>query len=387
MKIKKSIYFSILLTLFFVANNVSAADFRIATKNNSNVYIEQGEEIKNLYTAGNIVSIDSNIEKGLHAAGNVVTINGEIGGTVYSGAGTLIINGNIGGSVHGAGGSIIVNNKVTDDLLLGGGNIVISKTALIGGDLFIGGGTIDIQGSITGDTYLGGGMITINGEIGGNLKIVEGDKIIIGSKAKINGNLEYHSKNEIIIEEGAVILGETTIKAKNGISGDDSQKGALLSMIFIIISISVLIKIVGLIIVGLMLIYLFKNITERIVRESLTNFWKNLGIALVIMIVAPITAILLLITLVGIWLGIIIGVLYMLSIFLAVSLSGITFGSWLTKIIKKRNNYSVNWKVVVGGVISLILVGLIPIVGWLILIIFTLISLGGTYRLIYKTRK
>jgi len=82
MKIKKFVYLSFLIVfaLFFTLQGAQAADFRVAVKNKGNIHVEENENIKNLYTAGNIVSIDADVQKGVHAAGNVVTINGNVGG-------------------------------------------------------------------------------------------------------------------------------------------------------------------------------------------------------------------------------------------------------------------------------------------------------------------
>jgi len=385
-----SFLFILALVFSFTAQNAQAADFRIAGKDNGNVNVEKSETIKNLYAAGNLVSIDAYVQKGLHAAGNVVTINGDVGGTVYSGAGTLMINGNVGGSVHGGGGSVVINSRITDDLFIGGGNIVVSKSASVGGDLFIGGGNVDIEGLVMGDAYMGGGTITINSEIRGDVKISSADKIKIGKDAKISGNLKYYSKNKIEIEEGAIISGETTIIAKEGAKGGNSakpDKGTVFAIIFGIISLAILVKMGGLIAVGLVLVYMFKNVTERVVRESLTSFWKSLGVGLLSLIVIPIATIILLITLVGIWLGIIVGIMYALSILLAVSFASITFGSWALGVIRKNKDYVVNWKVVVGGVIVMGIVGLIPVIGRLFFFIFMLISFGSIYRLAYISRK
>ncbi len=387
MRIKKLLYFSSLLAfvLLFATSNAYAADLRIPDKNNGNVNIGQNERIKNLYTAGNIISVDANIQKGLHAAGNIVTINGNVGSTVYSAAGTLFVNGNVGGSVHGVGGSIIINNSVANDVFVGGGHLLISKSASVGNDLFIGGGTIDIQGPVYGNAYIGGGVITINSEVKGNVKITSADKIKLGSNAKIGGNLEYNSKNEIEIEEGASILGETTIINKKGKT--DSSKETVFAILFAIISVGILIKILGLIIVGLILLYVFRNLTENTVKEGLNNFWKSLATGLVLLFIIPIIMILLFITVIGIWPGIIVGVLYILSIFLAISLSGITFGSWAISVIRKNKDYPINWKIVVVGVLALTIITFIPIIGGIVCFIFVLINFGAIYRLIHRLRK
>ena len=135
---------------------------------------------------------------------------------------------------------------------------------------------------------------------------------------------------------------------------------------------------------GLLLVLLFKNITENAVKESLNNFWKSLATGFILLLLIPIIIIVSFITVVGIWPGIIVGVFYVLSILLAISLAGITFGSWAISTIRKNKNYSVNWKIVIIGILGLTIIKLIPIIGGIVSCIFVLISLGAIYRLIHK---
>lgn len=371
------------LALLIGAGVAQAADFRLGAANNGNIIVKQDEQVKNLYTAGNIVSVDANIEKNLHVAGNIVTIDGEVGHSIYSVvAGTLIINGSVGGSVHGAGSGVIISNDVDEDVIIGGGHIFVSDQAVIGGDLIIGGGTIDVLGSVDGDVYIGGGVVVIDGQIGGDVKINQADKIKISKNTVIHGNLEYNSKEKIEIEDGAVILGKTSLGVKKGI-----DRGAIATMIFGVISVAVLIKTIGLIIVGLLLWRLFKNFTEKTVKESLTNFWQSLGIGFAILVLIPVIAIIFLVTVVGLWLGFILGIIYILSLLLAGALAGIILGSLLGKAIKERKNYVVNWKTVVGGTIALMIIKLVPIIGWIVAFIFTLIALGALCRTFLKIYK
>ncbi|OGD67707.1 hypothetical protein A2442_03995 [Candidatus Campbellbacteria bacterium RIFOXYC2_FULL_35_25] len=388
MQIKKAIYLILALTFAFfaTAGSTQAADFRAAAKNGGNVTVSQEEQITNLYTAGNVISVDANIEKGLHAVGNILNINGNVGQSIYSGAGTLLIKGDVGGSVHGGGGNIVIEGKITDDLILGGGNISISSKASVGGDLVAGGGVVDIQGPVTGNIYLSGGVLTINSEIGGNVKIDKVDEIRLGSNAVIKGNLEYYSTKEIVMDEGAVVLGETIINEK-GAGKHDLDKGALAGFIFAIISVALLIKLIGMIIVALFFAYLFKKFTTAVVKESITSFWKSLGTGFAVLILVPIIMVILMITVVGIWLGLIVLTIYLSSIIIASALAGVTFGSWLILAITKKDNYSVNWKTILWGSVVLTIIGILPVIGWLIVLILILINLGSIYQVFFRMHK
>ena len=388
MKSNKFKYFFVLiLVALFATSNVSAADFRKADKTSGNIQVGQSETFKNLYTVGNIVSVDSNIQKVLYVAGNVVTVNGAVGEGIYSGAGTFMVNGNVGGSVHAGGSTVIVNGRIADDLFAAGNAVSVSKSAFVGGDLFIGGTTVDVQGPVLGDVHIGAKNVNIDNEIHGNVKIYSSDKITLGANAKIDGNLEYDSKNPMVITAGATVIGQTIVNSKKAAEAPKVDKNMLMAIIFAIISVSILVKVVGLILVGLVLIYMCKNFTEKVAEESLNNFWKNLGTGFIAMIVVPIVMVLLFVSIVGIWLGIFVGLLYVLSILFAVAMSGIIFGKWLFGVIKKDKNHHIDWKVVVCGIILLQILKFIPIIGWLLCAIFMLISLGATYQHVYESRK
>jgi len=381
MNLKKIAYFTlaVVLVMSFFVSTAIAAEFRTAKKG-GNIAVDQDETVKNLYTAGNIISINGDIEKSLHAVGNVISINGNVEGTICAGGSTIVIRGDVGDSIHAAGGSILIEGTIEEDVFLGGGNITISKTASINGDLIIGGGTVDIQGPVAGDLYLGAGQAIINSKIGGQVK-AKVDELKLGSQAEIVGDLNYTSPEEAEMTEGAVVLGNIDFKVsefkKIGMAKNSKTLFGILTLAF-------LIKLLISIAAGLVLIYLFKDITKQVVKESLTSFWSSLGRGFSALILTPIVCLILLITVVGIWIAGMIGAVYGLMMILASALASVVFGSWLIKVVKKQSKYSIGWPAVVWGVIVLKIIVLIPFIGWLVGLVFMLISLGSLYRLFFQ---
>jgi len=382
MKTKKYIYLSVVFILMFsfYAHSVLAAEFYFAKKG-GNVSISKDEQVKNLYTAGNLISINGDIEKGFYAAGNVVTVNGDVDGSISVVGGTTVIRGNVEDSVHVGGGSILIEGQIKEDLFLAGGNIIVSNSASVGGDLIVGGGTVDIQGPINGDVRIAGGQVIINSEIGGKINVIA-DELKLGSQANIVNGLNYKSPKEAFIDDGALVLGEINfIESKYKEAGWIKHPKTFLS----ILTLGFLIKILGMIVVGLVLIYVFKSLTKELVKEGLTHFWSNLGHGFAALILTPVACIILLFTVVGIWLAGLLGITYLFMVILALGLASVTFGSWLIKVLKKQSEYSIDWQAVVLGVIVLKIIIWIPIVGWLIGLIFVLVSLGSIYQLAYQS--
>ncbi|MBU1160142.1 FapA family protein, partial [Patescibacteria group bacterium] len=257
MKFRKIVNFSavIVLTLVLFSSTAMAADFRVPSKS-GNIDISQGEDLTNLYTAGNIVSINNNIKKDLVVAGNIITINGDIEDDLIAAGGTVIIKGNVGGTVRVAGGNLIIEGNIGEDLIIAGGNISVTRNSIIQGDLVVAGGNVSVDGNVLGDAKLGGGQITINNEIGGevNAKV---DKLILASQAKINGNLIYKSPKEVEMNDGAVVLGEVNFTQAETISRGHFGKGKILG----ILSAWFLLKMLMCLTAGLVLVFLLKNYT------------------------------------------------------------------------------------------------------------------------------
>lgn len=379
---KKIIYVVLGGVLVFCLSTsiVLAAEFRWAEKG-GNVSVAKDEVVKNLYTAGNMVYIDGDIAKSLHAAGNIVAINGNVENDICVGGGTIIIRGDVGGSVHAGGGNILIEGKITGDLFVGGGNITISQSASVGGDLIIGGGIVNIEGPVAGDVLLRAGLAVINSKIGGQVK-GQTDELKIGSQAEIAGDLIYKSPKEAEISDQAKILGEIDFEKKvakeMGFAKGSARLYGLLTLAF-------LLKILISIAVGLVLIYLFKEMTKKIVKQSLTSFWLSLSFGFSALILTPVAMVIFLITIIGIGLTGLLGLFYALMVALALTLAPIAFGSWIIKLVKKRDKYTINWSTVVVGVITLNIVVLVPFIGWLVGFVFMLISLGALYRTIHQS--
>lgn len=371
----------LILGLHLAALNANAAEFRLATKEGENITISQDETVRNLYAAGNAVSINGTVEKSLYAAGSTVTINSNVENDLNVGGFSVVIKGDVGGSIHAGGMNVLIEGKVADDVFVGGGNVTLTQTASIGGDLIAGAGVITIQSPISGNIYLGAGQATINSKVDGKI-IAQVDDLTIGSQAQIADQITYTSPKEATVAQGAQITQNIIFQQK--LQAEKSKAIASPKLIMKLISIGFLFKILASITVALALVYLFGDLLKNLVKESLTNFWPNLGTGFAVLFLTPILAFILLITLIASLLAGLTMMTYVLMVLISIPLASISFGSWLMKFFKKQSQYEVNWKTVVLGVIAMSAVILLPLVGWLIMFIFMLISLGSLYRLAHR---
>ncbi len=381
MRIKKISHLILGLILLFTLNLsvASAAEFRTADKGGS-ITIDSEEVVKNLYAAGNMVSVYGEVQKDLYTAGNVVTISSNVEDNIIAAGSTVVIKGDVGGNVHAVGSSIVIEGNISEDLFLAGGNILISETANIGGDLFVGGGTIDLEGYVAGKVTVGGGEVIINGKIDGPVTI-EADNVEIGTSAEINQGIKYTSPKEANIDDNATILGEVEFNQQSVNVSKSATKEVLIG----IFSLLFLMKLLTIIATLLVLIYLFRNIIKVTTKESLDEFWSSLGIGFAALFLTPILIVILAATMIGLYLAGILLVAYILLIIISSILANIAFGSWLMKVIKKKDKYLISWQEITLGVVVLSLIAFIPVLGGLVCFVFMLISLGALYKLIFKS--
>ncbi|MBD3281763.1 hypothetical protein GF391_03385 [Candidatus Uhrbacteria bacterium] len=65
----------------------------------------------------------------------------------------------------------------------------------------------------------------------------------------------------------------------------------------------------------------------------------------------------------------------------------IAFGAWIWKLATKAKAIEIDWKIAVLGVVLLDIIWLIPILGWLFCLIFTLAALGAVMNYLKQAVK
>ncbi|MEO8065677.1 MAG: hypothetical protein ABI643_02375 [Candidatus Doudnabacteria bacterium] len=355
---------------FLAAVTVQAAEFIApASKTDSNVSTLQKETHKNLYIAGANVTVNSQTKGDLAAAGGVVTVNGDVEKDLLVAGGNLNINGSVGETARIAGGNISISGPVNGDLVVAGGNISVAQKASIGGDLVIGGGNISVDSDVTGNLKIGGGEVTINGKVSGNvIEIMASKSLTFGSNAEVSGKISFKGPVEAVVMPGAKVGPIEFTKVNKQVA----QKGGFAGMMII----GSIFKFLMLLAAGLVLVWLFPAKVASVVKEALARPWHDLGIGFAVLVVLPILAIILMITVVGVYLGLIVmlsyGLLLVISSVLVMFYTGRLVWGWYQK-----NAGPNHWRDLGVGAVIMLLLGLIPIVGWIVLFGLWLITLGA----------
>jgi cytoskeletal protein CcmA (bactofilin family) len=316
----------------------------------------------------------------------------------------------IDGNAYFAGGNITIEGAVKGDLLVSGGKIdIIGSNAIINGDLIVAGGNITIDGTINDDVLIAGGNITFSGSTGGDLRIfggnisingeVRGEVIVMGGQVRYGKDTIVHgdilSKSGAgYVDPGAQFLGETSIQYESdAMSGDysglDLKKEKIQPFLTIAYWVSQAFWLFGLLIIAGVLFGLFPKYTNKGVALALkqNEAWKSIGLGLALLIVTPVLAVISFATVVGIYLGFILLLSYVLLIMFSVVMAGILFGGIIQRMVRKTKKVEIKWGYLILGIILLHILTMIPVIGWVIALVFIVFTIGTVTRVewaIYK---
>lgn len=361
---------AVMMLGLMLATTASAAEFIPAgDQMQSSVSTREEDVHKNLYIAGASVTVNGKTLGDLAAAGGVVTLNGDVEKGLLLAGGNLTVNGSVGENARIAGGNISISGPVSGDLVVGGGNITVAQKANVGGDLVVGGGNITLDSDVAGNVKIGGGAVTINGKISGNVEIMASKSLTFGPTSEVLGKIIYKGAQPAVVSAGAIVgvIDYTQIQNRAA-----AQNHGFFGFMFI----TSLLKLLMLLVAGLVLCWLLPAKTSAVVHQAISSPLHNLGVGALVLIISPILGIVLMVTVVGLYLGLVVLLIYglflILSSILALFYVGRLVWGWYQKDAPANQ-----WRDLGVGALVTLLVGLIPIIGWLALAVVWVITLGA----------
>jgi hypothetical protein len=319
------------------------------------------------------VKVEGTVVGDVFAFGETVTITGDIGGSVFTGGANISIDAKSVEAIWAAGGNIEVKGSVTRNVVLAGGSVCVCGEARIGKDLGAYAGKFTTEGDVAGTIRGSVGKFVMAGK-GGRVKI-KADDIMVKANAEIAGDLMMTSENEPVIEEGATILGETTFEKPEAKEGAEFLV-AIAPMIAFFLTVVRIVLFIAKVIVGVLLIALFGQCVRRVMDTLITKPWKSLGVGFLGLIVIPIASVIMFVIVIGYPIGVVGMYTYSILLYTASIFVGLVVGEKVIQLFKKEGAISLYLSFIVGYVILRIL-GLIPILGFIIRIFVLLFGAGA----------
>ena len=311
-----------------------------------------------LLVSGSTGTVMDSVTGDVIVAGRDALFRGSAGGDYIGAGGRQIIGGRIHGSVRAAGGYVRVTGSVDRNATIAGGDVGLDSTADIGRNAYLVGGNVAVDGTVRGALLASAGTVVLNGTVGRDVE-VRGDALRVGPHAVITGNLRYRvPAGKVHIDSGARISGKVTALP---VSRGWGMRWLLM---------------LGFLVAGIFVVSLVPRFTieaaaiipERPFRTALVGFgW---------FVLVPVAVIIASITVIGIPLAVIIALLYGVVVYL----SSVPFSVWVGwRLFGARarvGHEGVVLNFLVGGLL-LLLVGIIPVVGPIVMLIAACVGLGA----------
>jgi cytoskeletal protein CcmA (bactofilin family) len=295
-----------------------------------------------------------------------VMVGERVSGDVMAAGGSVSVRARVEDDVRLAGGDVMLESVVTGDAIAAGGNVLLTSGARVGGRAWLSGGLVEVAGTIGKELKAAGGRIVLSGKVSGDVELA-GRTISILDSAIIDGNLVYRSPEQAEIASEAQIGGTVSY---------EPMERPVAPMVAFVVGVGIVV-LLSLIVTGIAMFLLFPRFIGSALSAIRAEPWKCLGLGLAVFAATPVVIFVLSFTVIG-WLpAVVIGALYLILL-LAGFLTGAFYVGDLGAGLAKRGEVSRVRRLLsfVAALIVMVLLGLIPLLGTLLLFALMLLGVG-----------
>ena len=339
-----------------------------------NLTVEAGEIIDDdLYLFGETITVSGIVSGDAILFGNEVVVNGQVMGSLLVFAQNVRIDGNVAGSVRGGSNTFSFRGSTGRDLMVMANTVTVAGP--IGQDFFAAANNVTITGSVARNIKTSLNRLVVDGPVGGDIEAIVSE-LVIGPNALVEGKVTYTSESDAAVNNQAVVGGALT-RLDPPTSEVVSGKPAGFSVWGFVR------PILSLLVVGLVMILLFPEVTKGAAKMIRSKPAGSLGTGALIVFVAPIAAIILLVTVIGIPISFLSMLLYIVLLYLSRIFAGYFLASLAFEKLGKELHPV--WVTLIG-VLVLALIFRIPYVGWLIHLAAVLFGSGAFMHYMLKKK-
>jgi cytoskeletal protein CcmA (bactofilin family) len=381
---KKGLIFLAITALFLGGPLIAQAN----TLYQNTGLVPKGETINdNFVRFAYEVVIDGNVEGDVIVAGNTITINGKVSGDVLAAGQTIKINGPVAGNVRVIGSTVDITNTVGKNVNIAAQTAILSNQASVGWSLSFASMNISVQAPVAGNIYGLGRSVTLNNSVGTDvtLHLGQSGQASLMQKTQIGGNFTYTGTKSAVIQKGAQITGNTV---KKELPEEYTRSTKFLSSSWIYFR---LISLFGLLLVGTLIISVFKNTTKKITEKMSKEPGHVILWGILYLIIVPIVIVLLSITIIGLPLALIITVLFAILLYVSTVITGTALGLWLLGYLRKKKDDQTKeppliWAMILGTIILFVITS-IRMLGAFVSLLSIILFLGAVGAYIKEKNK
>lgn len=321
------------------------------------------------YTAASILDISGEVSGDVLALSGQVTLNGTMSSDVLVVGGNVDIHGSVGDDLRILGGEVVIAEPVAGDVFVMGGTVRILSTATIGGDVLVYGGDVEISGPVAGDVLGRMNSLRIDGPIAGDVT-VSAVALVLGERAAVSGSVQYESVDVLTRSQSASVTGEVT---RNDPVFDDSSNNLQSAYVPVLV---LLFSVLVWYMIG-------RTLLQKIVDRALVKSVRPALLGFITLLSAPLIIVILSVSVLGTLVGITAFFAYMLAILLSLISVSALFGQLLMNLYKGAPK-KITPLTLVAGVIGINIVVLVPILGAVVIVGLTLITLGALIDIVLR---
>jgi cytoskeletal protein CcmA (bactofilin family) len=385
-----------LLTVFvFNTSNASITFFNSYTAKDI-AYSPDSVYDDDMLVLGSIIRFQSQVTADLIGASQELVFSGETKGNLDWFSRHITVIGPVGGSFRGLAQTIDVNAPVGRNILAFAQYITIGPSAEISHNANLLAAEVVFEGKINNKLVIKAGKVSIAGKVNGDLDI-EAEEIEIQPNTIVEGDFYYKTPEEIKLKSGAIIKGEKhwTEQEKKIEKKKYKAFGAITFMlkmflilnfiysliVFIIALIPgntamIPLMLLALIVSGAVVISLNKQRAIKAMTVMGKRFFVALGLGFILLLLFPLAAGLAILTIIGIPLGLIIVFAFGISCFVGSIYTAQFVGTNVGRLINIRREPP-SFICLVLGIIVLAAISLIPVIGWIVVLLTLMLGLGA----------
>jgi cytoskeletal protein CcmA (bactofilin family) len=341
-----------------------------------------GDHQKQQFLAGERVEVtEANVADDVFAAGRDLLFEAVSAKYIIAAGRSLSFNGVSADDLILAGGQMDLSGNIADDVVAaacpfcpGAGRLHLTSSMQVGDDARLAGRDIVIDGRIGGDLFVAAQNFRLSGELVGNARI-EAERIVLASGARIGGDLLYAGPTEPEVSEGAVVSGQIR-QVQTAIPFADSrpERGIWYGVL------AVLGFLLALVLLGVAMQLVMPGLLLRSATTTVDRPWSTLGRGLVLALLVPPAAALLMATVIGAPIGLVTMAAFFVLLALAFVAISYCIGLYARRFFGRGDLPSglgsrILWTV--AGILILVIVGLVPFVGWAIGMLAMIAGLGA----------
>lgn len=357
---------TVVLACLFVLG-VSSAQAAVIVRTADQLEVSEGKIAEGeLLGVGLPVVLSDDVTDDVTLVGNKVKVSSSLGSDLLAAGFFVDVDGTVADDVRIIGGEVTISEAIAGDLILLAGTVHILSNASIGGDVVVYGGTVDIAGSVEGNVLGAMEALRIDAPIGGRIDVTVG-YLTLGPEAKITESVVYASDTLL------------TQALSTNVQGDIIRNDPLITREVSARNVPLMLLLTGLF--SSLVWYLFARRTlAAIATKSITHTVRSMLFGLGALLLVPLLFGVLVVSQIGLYVAAAVLFGFLTLLLVAGAAAPAIVGRLTLQLVGQKPK--TNPLAIVIGTLILALCFLIPVIGFVILLLVTVAAFGSMLDLV-----